>query len=128
MSTPDNLRYSKDHSWVLLDGKKATIGITHHAQKQLGEIVFIELPDVGNNIERDEAFGTVESVKAVSEMFSPLRGEVIAVNEMLKDSPDLANDEPYGEGWFIKLTVDNPKEADELLNAAAYDKYCTTEE
>ncbi|PSL49890.1 glycine cleavage system H protein [Chitinophaga niastensis] len=129
MSTPGNLRYTRDHSWVLLNGNKATIGLTDHAQKQLGEIVFVELPyKVGDTLGKDEAFGTVESVKAVTELFSPLNGKVAEINETVLDSPDLVNDEPYAGGWFLKITVANPKEVGELLDAAAYDKYCSTEE
>lgn len=127
MSTPDNLRYTRDHSWVLMKDKEATIGLTHFAQKQLGEIVHAELPEVGDSLYKDDEVGTVESVKAVSEIFSPVSGKVIQKNEAVVDDPSLINDDPYGEGWIIKLTMENADEGKELMTAADYDKYCSTE-
>jgi glycine cleavage system H protein len=107
--------------------KEATIGLTHFAQKQLGEIVHAELPEVGDSLYKDDEVGTVESVKAVSEIFSPVSGKVIQKNEAVVDDPSLINDDPYGEGWIIKLTMENADEGKELMTAADYDKYCSTE-
>jgi len=128
INTPKDLRYSKDNEWVRLNGKIATIGITDFAQKQLGEIVFVELPrKVGDDLHADEEFGSVESVKAVSEIFAPLSGKITAINEQLNDAPETVNEDPYGEGWMMKLTITNSKEFDGLLTADQYDKYCQTE-
>ncbi|RLE24721.1 MAG: glycine cleavage system protein GcvH [Acidobacteria bacterium] len=103
MSIPQDLRYTKSHEWVRIEGDSVVIGITHYAQDQLGEVVFVELPSVGDSVEEGEEMGTLESVKAVSEMLSPLSGEVIEVNEALEDSPDLVNKSPFGEGWLVKI-------------------------
>jgi glycine cleavage system H protein len=127
-NTPKDLRYTKDHEWVRLNGKIATIGITDHAQKQLGDIVFVELPyKVGDNLNTEDELGTVESVKAVTEVFAPLSGNVTEINEQLHDSPETLNDDPYGEGWLLKLTITDSKEMDRLLKADEYDKYCQPE-
>ncbi|MCW3467094.1 glycine cleavage system protein GcvH [Chitinophaga nivalis] len=127
MATPTNLRYSEDHVWVLLENGIATIGLTDHAQKQLGEIVFVELSEVGKVHARHEEIGTVESVKAVSELFIPVSGEVVERNEAATDDPELLNDDPYGEGWLVKIKLSDSKEVDALLDAAAYDKLCNAE-
>jgi glycine cleavage system H protein len=118
---PADLRYTKDHEWVRVDGDEATVGITAYAADQLGDIVFVELPDVGRALAQFAAFGVVESVKAVSDLFAPLTGEVTAGNERLSGSPELVNAEPYGEGWMVKLRLTAPDELDELLDATAYD-------
>jgi glycine cleavage system H protein len=120
---PENLRYSKDHEWVAVDGETATIGVTDYAQHQLGDVVYVELPKEGESFGAHEAFGSVESVKAVSEIFTPIAGEVLEVNEGLNDTPEVVNSDPYGAAWMVKLKMDNPGEADALLNAAEYEEY-----
>jgi len=117
---PERLKYTKDHEWLGLEGDTGTIGITDFAQKELGDVVFVELPDVGRKVSQGEEFGTIESVKAVSELYSPVSGEVIEVNGKLRDNPDLVNKDPYGEGWVMKLRVSKAGEAEDLMNAASY--------
>jgi glycine cleavage system H protein len=118
---PSDLRYTKDHEWVRVDGDEATVGITEYAASQLGDIVFVELPDAGRSLEQFAAFGVVESVKAVSDLFAPVSGDVAAANGALASSPELVNSDPYGEGWMIRLTLTKREELDELLDATAYD-------
>jgi glycine cleavage system H protein len=118
---PADLRYTKDHEWVRLDGDVATIGITEYAAGQLGDIVFVELPDAGRSLEQHATFGVVESVKAVSDLFAPASGEVVEANAALAGSPELVNTDPYGDGWMIRLRPGSPEEIDGLLDAAAYD-------
>jgi len=118
---PSDLRYTKDHEWVRMDGDEATVGITEYAAGQLGDIVFVELPDAGRTLEQFAAFGVVESVKAVSDLFAPLSGEVTAANAALHGAPELVNGDPYGEGWMVRLRLAAPAEVDELLDAPAYD-------
>jgi glycine cleavage system H protein len=118
---PTDLRYTKDHEWVRVDGEEATVGITEYAAGQLGDIVFVELPDVGRALAQFAAFGVVESVKAVSDLFAPLSGEVVANNDALAGAPEHVNADPYGEGWMIRLKLTEPDEVGELLDAAAYD-------
>ncbi len=118
---PDDLRYTKDHEWVRLDGDTATVGITKYAADQLGDIVFVELPDVGRTIEQFAAFGVVESVKAVSDLFAPLSGEILATNDGLAGSPESVNSDPYGEGWMVRLRIADGGQLSELLDATAYD-------
>jgi glycine cleavage system H protein len=118
---PADLRYTKDHEWVRVDGEEATVGITAYAADQLGDIVFVELPEVGRSLTQFAAFGVVESVKAVSDLFAPLTGEVTAANEQLSGSPELVNADPYEQGWMLKLRLTAPDELDELLDATAYD-------
>lgn len=120
---PENLRYSKDHEWVLVEGDVATIGITDYAQSSLGDIVYIEFPSVGDSFGAHESFGSVESVKAVSELFTPVAGEVLEVNEALNDDAEKVNSDPYGAAWMIKVKMDNPGEADAMLNAVEYEEY-----
>jgi glycine cleavage system H protein len=120
---PDDLLYTKEHEWIRVDGDKATIGITEHAQDELGDVVFVELPTVGDAIEANEPFGSVESVKAVSELFMPVGGEVVKVNPGLEDAPELVNDDPYGKGWMIRVTIKDKSELDELLSSDDYDEY-----
>ncbi len=118
---PTDLRYTKDHEWVRVDGDEATVGITEYAAGQLGDIVFVELPDAGKTLAQHATFGVVESVKAVSDLFAPVSGEVTATNEALSGSPELVNGEPYGGGWMIRVRLADPTETDGLLDAAAYD-------
>lgn len=119
MSVPEDLQYTKSHEWVRTDGETATIGITDHAQEELGDVVFVELPEEGSTIEAGESFGTVESVKAVSDLYTPVGGEVVEVNSSLEDAPEKINDDPYGEGWIVKLRTS--EEAD-LLSPEEYEK------
>lgn len=120
---PENLRYSKDHEWVLVEGDVATIGITDYAQHALGDVVYVDLPRAGDAFGSHEAFGSVESVKAVSEVFTPIAGEITEVNEGLNDDAEKVNSDPYGAGWFIKLKMENPGEADKMLSAVEYEEY-----
>ena len=120
---PSELRYTQDHEWVRIEGGTATVGVTDYAQKQLGDVVFVELPSVGRSLERSEPLGTIESVKAVSEIYAPLSGEVAAVNETINDDPELVNTDPYGDGWLIKLTISNKGEVAELLSGAKYEAW-----
>jgi glycine cleavage system H protein len=120
---PENLRYSKDHEWISVDGDVAAIGITDYAQSSLGDVVYIDMPRVGDKFAAHEAFGSVESVKAVSEVFTPIGGEVTEVNDGLNDTPEKVNNDPYGDAWFIKIKMDNPGEADGLLSSAEYEEY-----
>jgi glycine cleavage system H protein len=125
--TPEDLNYTKDHEWVRVKADQATVGITDHAQNQLGDVVYVELPKVGDRFEIAEPFGSVESVKAVSEIYMPLSGSVMAVNESLNDSPEQVNEDPYGEGWMIVLKIENPAQVDGLLSAAEYEDYIKEE-
>ena len=120
---PENLRYSKDHEWISVDGDVAAIGITDYAQSSLGDVVYIDMPRVGDKFAAHEAFGSVESVKAVSEVFIPIGGEVVEVNDGLNDTPEKVNGDPYGDAWFIKIKIDNPLEADAMLSSAEYEEY-----
>ncbi|MFK5890230.1 MAG: glycine cleavage system protein GcvH [Flavobacteriaceae bacterium] len=120
MNIPSNLKYTKDHEWIALDGNTATIGITDFAQSELGDIVYVDIDTVGESLDKDEVFGTVEAVKTVSDLFLPASGEVVEFNEALEDQPELVNSDPYGEGWMVKVTLDNSADLDTLLDAAAY--------
>ena len=119
-SIPNELKYSKSHEWVRIDGDVATIGITDHAQEELGDVVYIELPEAGRMLSHDDIFGTVESVKAVSELYSPLSGEVLEVNGTLAGAESALNESPYDSGWMIKMRLKNPAEVEELLSADGY--------
>jgi glycine cleavage system H protein len=118
---PAELRYTKDHEWVRIEGDEATVGITAYAADQLGDIVFVELPEIGRALTQFAAFGVVESVKAVSDLFAPLTGDVTTTNDALTGSPELVNSDPYGEGWMLRLKLTAPGELDDLLDASAYD-------
>jgi len=124
MATPADRKYSADHEWVLVDGDTATIGITAYAADQLGSIVFVDLPEEGDTFEVEEAFGEVESVKSVSELIAPIGGEILAVNDSLDSAPETVNDDPYGDGWLVKIRMDNEGDLDELVDAEAYDASC----
>ncbi|HRJ90316.1 MAG: glycine cleavage system protein GcvH [Blastocatellia bacterium] len=124
---PESLRYSKDHEWVSVEGDVASIGITDYAQASLGDVVYVDLPRVGDKFATHEAFGSVESVKAVSEIFTPIAGEVVEVNDSLNDTPEKVNGDPYGEAWFIKVKMDNAGEADGLLSAEEYEEYLSSQ-
>jgi glycine cleavage system H protein len=126
-NVPEDLHYSKDHEWVRVDGNVATIGITDYAQNSLGDVVYVELPKPGEEFATNESFGSVESVKAVSEVFTPVAGEVEAINEQLNDTPETVNSDPYGEGWMIQVRMKNPGEVDSLLTAAEYEDFTKAE-
>jgi glycine cleavage system H protein len=120
---PEDLRYSKDHEWIRVEGDAATIGITDYAQHSLGDVVYVDMPRVGDKFGTHEAFGSVESVKAVSEIFTPVGGEVTDVNNAVNDTPESVNNDPYGAGWMVKVKMDNPGEADAMMSAVEYEEY-----
>ena len=124
---PDDLRYTKDHEWVRIKGDRATVGITHYAQKQLGDVVYLELPEVGRKLKAQETFGTVESVKAVSELLSPVAGEVVEVNAALAQGPEKINSDPYGSAWMVALRLSDPAAAKALMDASAYKAFVESE-
>jgi glycine cleavage system H protein len=119
-SYPDDLQYHREHDWARVEGEQATLGITWYAQDQLGEVVFFDLPKVGAAVRQDDPYAEVESVKAVSDVIAPLSGEIVAVNDTLSDKPETINEDPYGEGWLVKVRLSNPSEAESLMDAAAY--------
>ncbi len=120
MNIPSNLKYTKDHEWVKVDGDVATVGITDYAQDQLGDIVFVDIQTQGETLDKEEVFGAIEAVKTVADAFMPVSGEVIEVNAALEGAPQTVNTDPYGEGWMIKIKMSNPSEIDELMDADAY--------
>ncbi len=120
MNIPDNLKYTKNHEWLKVEGEKATIGITDFAQGELGEIVFVEIETEGEQLAKEEVFGTIEAVKTVSDLYMPVNGEVIEVNSKLEDNPELINQNPYGDGWLIKVKLNDATEAEGLMNAVDY--------
>ncbi len=120
MNVPANLKYTKDHEWIKVDGDVATVGVTDFAQSQLGDIVFIEIETVGETLAKEEVFGTIEAVKTVSDMFMPVAGEVLEVNPKITEQPDVVNKDPYGDGWMIKVKISNPAELNELLSPEQY--------
>lgn len=124
---PDDLHYSKDHEWVRVDGNIAIVGITDYAQDSLGDVVYVELPKAGDKFAANESFGSVESVKAVSEVFSPVSGSVAGINDSLNDEPEKVNADPYGDGWMIRVEMSNPGEVDSLLTAAEYEDFTKAE-
>jgi glycine cleavage system H protein len=127
MKFPEDYLYTKQHEWVKVNGDIATVGISDHAQKELGDVVFVELPKVGDTFDTNEPFGNVESVKAVSEVFCPVAGEVVEINQELTGSPQWVNEDPYGDAWFIKLKISNPEELKELFNSGEYEQYVAEE-
>jgi len=120
MNIPENFKYSKDHEWIAVEDDTVTIGITDYAQGELGDVVFVELPGEGDTFEVQDAFGTIEAVKAVSDLYCPVTGEVVEINATLEDAPETVNKDPYGEGWMIKIKVSDSTQLDDLLDAAAY--------
>jgi glycine cleavage system H protein len=122
MNFPDNLKYTKDHEWIRVEGNTAYIGITEFAQKELGDIVYVDISTVGEDVEKEAVFGTVEAVKTVSDLFMPVNGKVLEVNSKIDSNPELVNNDPYGDGWMIKVELSNPSEVDGLLSAADYKK------
>ena len=120
LNFPDDVRYAKSHEWARTEGDKIKVGISDYAQDQLGDIVFVELPEVGDTFGQGEEFGTVESVKAVSELYMPVAGEVVAINDTMEDAPEKVNNAPYGDGWMLEVKADNPAEMDDLMDNNAY--------
>ena len=120
MNVPENLKYSQDHEWIRVEGDVAFIGVTDYAQSNLGDIVFVEVETVGEDMDKGEAFGNVEAVKAVEELYMPVGGEILEFNESLEDAPEQVNKDPYGDGWMIKIKLSKPEELDDMLDAAAY--------
>lgn len=127
MRFPKNLKYTREHEWVLVEGNVATVGITDFAQDQLGEVVFVELPSSGDTVTKDEAFGVVESVKAASDIYSPVSGDVTEVNEDLVETPEMLNDDPYGDAWLIRLEMSDPAELEDLMTADEYREFVEEE-
>jgi len=123
MNIPENLKYTKDHEWVKIEGDTATVGITDFAQSELGDVVFVEVDTVGETLDKEETFGSIEAVKTVSDLFMPVGGEVTEFNEELEDTPDTINKDPYGKGWIVKIKIADPAEADDLLSAAEYKEH-----
>lgn len=120
MNIPANLKYTKDHEWVLIEGDVATIGVTDFAQSELGDIVYVEIDTVGESLDQEAVFGTIEAVKTVSDLFMPVSGEILEMNPAIEANPELVNSDPYGEGWMIKVKISNPAEANDLLDADGY--------
>jgi glycine cleavage system H protein len=128
MTFPDDLRYTQEHEWARKKGRTIVVGITEFAQDQLGDVVYLELPEVGDLVKRGESFGVVESTKAVSELFAPVSGKIVEVNDPLSDAPETVNDDPYEEGWMVAIEPSDPKELDELLDAKAYQEFVEEQE
>ncbi|MGL5682681.1 MAG: glycine cleavage system protein GcvH [Marinifilaceae bacterium] len=120
MNLPENLKYTKEHEWIRVEGDEAVIGITDYAQSQLGDIVFVECETVGDELEAEDVFGTIEAVKTVSDLYLPVAGEVVEFNDSLEETPEAVNNDPYGEGWIIRIKMSNPSELDNLLDAKGY--------
>ena len=123
MNTPNDIKYTKEHEWVSLEGKTATIGITDYAQSQLGDIVFVEFPDINSEINQNETFGVIEAVKTVADLFAPVSGEIIEVNSSLEDSPNFINSDPYGSGWIIKVKINDSNEYNGLMSSDVYEEH-----
>src|SRR3989338_5152289 len=128
MNFPEDLKYTKEHEWIRVEGKNGTIGITDYAQKELGDIVFVDLPELNSELEHNAAFGVVESVKAVSDLFSPISGKVVKINSALNDEPELVNKDPYGKGWMLSIEIKDAGELNNLFDASQYQAYVEEEE
>jgi glycine cleavage system H protein len=122
MNLPDNLKYTKDHEWIRVEGDDAFIGITDYAQGELGDVVFVEIETEGEELDKEEVFGTIEAVKTVSDLFMPVSGKVVEVNSKLEDTPETINQDPYGNGWLVKITIKNKSELDDLMDASKYEE------
>jgi len=127
MEIPKDLKYTNEHEWARIEGDIATVGITDYAQESLGDVVYIETPEIGTEVKKGEEFGSIESVKAVSDVFSPISGEIIEVNEELADHPEYINQSPYDKGWIVKIKISNPEEADELMDSTKYEEFVKKE-
>jgi glycine cleavage system H protein len=128
MEFPDDLKYTREHEWLLVEDKIATVGITDFAQEQLGDVVFVELPAVGDKVTKDEAMGVIESVKAVSDVYAPVSGKVLEVNDDLPESTEMVNEDPYGDGWMVKIELSDPSEIADLMSAAEYEQFVSEQE
>lgn len=128
MEFPEDLKYTKEHEWLLVEGTTATVGITDYAQDRLGDVVYVEMPAVGDKVSKEDAFGVVESVKAVSDVYAPVSGKVLEVNDDLPDNPHMINEDPYGDGWLIKVEMSDQDELKELMTAEEYQEYVAEEE
>ena len=128
MEFPDDLKYTREHEWLLVEGKVATVGITDFAQEQLGDVVFVELPSVGDKVTKDEAMGVIESVKAVSDVYAPVSGTVIEVNDDLPDSTEMINEDPYGDGWMVKIEMSDPTDVEDLMAATEYEQFVSEQQ
>jgi glycine cleavage system H protein len=128
MEFPDDLKYTREHEWLLVEDKIATVGITDFAQEQLGDVVFVELPAVGDKVTKDEAMGVIESVKAVSDVYAPVSGKVLEVNDDLPESTEMVNEDPYGDGWMVKIELSDPSEIADLMTAAEYEQFVSEQE
>jgi glycine cleavage system H protein len=122
MDNPDDLYYNRDHLWVRMQGNRGTVGVTDHAQREMGEILFVDLPEEGSQVDKNDGFGSLESSKTVAELRSPLSGEIVSINKDLEEEPSLVNDDPYGNGWLLVVEVDDPGELEDMLNAADYEE------
>jgi glycine cleavage system H protein len=122
MDNPDDLYYNRDHLWVRMQGNRGTVGVTDHAQREMGEILFVDLPEEGSQVDKNDSFGSLESSKTVAELRSPLSGEIVSINKDLEEEPSLVNDDPYGNGWLMVVEVDDPGELEDMLNAADYEE------
>ncbi|MGH9339045.1 MAG: glycine cleavage system protein GcvH [Acidobacteriota bacterium] len=127
MNVPEDLLYTRQHEWVLVNEKVGTVGITDYAQSELGDVVYVELPEAGESLDAQQVFGSIESVKAVSEVYTPISGEVVESNESLTESPETVNEDPYGEGWMIRIQINDPSELDGLMSAQEYSEYVKQE-
>jgi len=127
MEFPEDVKYSKEHEWVRVEGNVATVGISDYAQEQLGDVVFVELPAVGDKVSKEDAFGVVESVKAVSDIYAPVSGKVIEVNDDLPDNPEIINEDPYEDGWMIKIEMNDPEDLEDLMSSVEYEEYVAEE-
>ena len=128
MEFPEDLKYSREHEWILVEGNVATVGVTDFAQEQLGDVVFVELPAVGDKVTKDEAMGVVESVKAVSDVYAPVSGKVLEINDDLPESPEMINEDPYGDGWIVKIEISDPSDLEDLLDKEAYEQFVGEQE
>ena len=127
MNLPEDIKYSKEHEWIKVSGNIAIIGVSDYAQDQLGEVVFVELPDEGEEFEKGDAFGVIESVKSVNDIYAPISGRIVEVNDPVADSPEIVNEDPYGEGWLVKIEMTDPKELADLMSAKDYEAYIKEE-
>jgi glycine cleavage system H protein len=128
MEFPDDLKYTREHEWLLVEDKIATVGITDFAQEQLGDVVFVELPAIGDKVTKDEAMGVIESVKAVSDVYAPVSGKVLEVNDDLPESTEMVNEDPYGDGWMVKIELSDPSEIADLMSAAEYEQFVSEQD
>jgi glycine cleavage system H protein len=128
MEFPDDLKYTREHEWLLVEGNVATVGITDFAQEQLGDVVFVELPAVGDKVTKDEAMGVIESVKAVSDVYAPVSGKVLEINDDLPESTEMVNEDPYGDGWMVKIEMSDASEIADLMSAAEYEQFVSEQE